>query len=285
MDERTQKVALASCMFLCLLLFFLFLFWFTSSSPRRRTEQDRGNELVDLNDMQDILDSLPVSSSQKQDRQPSISRAQPTRRTVSTGRGSFSEKQIEEIQKRTQQHRQKLEKVAEQWVMDRVNDQSLPENVRERYKLRTIQPYVNGLELYKNGDYYDSVRSLFEVLDHPDATPLAKYMALVYMRSAATKARDFGLFIELSMIQAQLIATEDLTSIGIEKDERSIRWCNIQKELFEARKNSAAFDGIVAKRLRERNLTSRSRSNEERILKNEIKDFEQRFKEFFGHET
>lgn len=200
------------------------------------------------------------------------------------GIGAFSEAELKTMLEESEKASYEIKKLQQALIMQNINDESLAQRTRELNRLRAIKPYGLGIELYKEGKYTESMRQLLLALEDPLATPVTRYMTLIYLRSAAEKEKRFSLFLEFSKIQARLAADEDLSTLGITETEFDDEWFELQNEYAKVMSDPSYEQVILQKRTARRDSSDEKVVADERTrLQNDIKRFKRHYGEFFAH--
>lgn len=303
MDNQKQKILFFVVIFLSVFLFF-FLIWYNSparqaqlSKRPQKAQQTTRPPKKQPTAKKNITDSSQFGASDQQFDQtllaaipqqnlpisvPSSAHFQPGMITIEKGgRGSFSEQELKEMQARRERLYEKSNIIGREKLLSIVNDESLSEMVRLRYKLRLIEPYVQGIEFFDEGNYSEAIKMLFKSLNDPMATPVTRYFALDYMRTAATELKDFGLYLELTKLQSKIVAEDDLSLLDIEKTNSGLDWCAEQEELYKASQSTSEFDKVIAQRMRGSFPTPSNYAARRSFLTEQIDEFKESFKRFF----
>lgn len=272
MDDSQKKLIFA---FSLLILGLIILFVVSLSFKTKEKKYGISKEVSELSSITEIQDERVKFEAK-------ATRARTARVSIQTDRKSpYSEEDIKEINQNREKAQRKLRRAKEQWLLQQVNNESLNSRTREKYRLKSLDSFTEGMEEFKNGNYDKSIKLLFKSLKDPNATPVSKYMVLLYLRSAANRLKNFELFIEFAKIQAELVQNEDLTPLGIEKSDQSVRYVNELEELYKAATNESDYRKLVAKRVVTNEGLVLSLKVVRRHLDNEIQDMKKDFGGFF----
>ncbi len=200
----------------------------------------------------------------------------------SPGKASpFSEEEKQAMALRKKEAETLISESAQNWLTTRVNDENLPEKVKEKYRLKTIASYVEGTNLKKRKNYPEALKAFMNALKDPNASPVSKYYTLLNMKTIALKMKDLDLFIAISKSEAELIYEEDLKTIGISKSKEPLEWIENFEKMMKAKRDPSVMADLVQKRM---DYTSGKfpREEIEADVKNEIERYESIFKELMS---
>ncbi|MGM0599684.1 MAG: hypothetical protein ACQETH_07665 [Candidatus Rifleibacteriota bacterium] len=273
MDDSQKKLIIAfSLLILGLVVLFVLSLSFKTAEKKHNIISKESPELSSITEIEDERAKV----------EPRTIRARSARISVRNDRKSpYSKDDIKEINLNRQEAQRKLRHAKEQWLLQQVNNESLNNRTREKYRLKTLDSFTEGMEEFEQGNYNKSIKLLFKSLKDPKATPVSKYMVLLYLRSAANRIKNFDLFIEFAKTQAELVQNDDLTPLGIEKSDQSVRYVNELEELYKAATNESDYRKLVAKRVVTNEGVVLSLKLVRRQLDNEIEELKNDFGGFF----
>jgi len=157
----------------------------------------------------------------------------------------FSESEQKLMQERVKETNKLIETAAQDWLFSMANDETLSAKTREKYKIKMNKNYVEGSNAQSLKDYPRAIKSYFQVLKSEESTDVTKYFALNNIKTIAIKMNNMELFIEVSKAYAKLIATADLSTIGVKKTDDQIEWIETFEKIYRAKKDPAALESLV----------------------------------------
>lgn len=265
MDEQQKKIAIIGAVTVLSIV----LLWALFSKPKAPKDVFHGTEKhVALKTGKPT--KTPVET--KTERFPSGPVSSPSfSGTVSP----FSDAEQKQMQEREKETDKLIETAARDWLFSMANDESLSEKTREKYKLKMNQNYVEGSNAQSMKDYPRAIKSYFQVLKSEDSTDVTKYYALNNIKTIALKMNNMELFIEVSKAYAKLIATADLSVIGIQKTEDQIEWIENFEKIYKAKRDPSALESLV----QERTADGSPRSEVIQEIMDEAEEYDAIFKE------
>ncbi|GAB4269836.1 MAG: hypothetical protein Kow0029_06120 [Candidatus Rifleibacteriota bacterium] len=193
----------------------------------------------------------------------------------------FSKAELEEMNEREKKAELEVLAAQKRWIDKKVNDETLSEKTREKYRLRSISTYVSGLSAYKAKDYRKAVKDLFDSMKDPKASDVSRYMALMYIRSAALEMGDFELFLEATRAQAVLAAEKDLAVLGITRSDSGIKFVEKLEMIYKMKKDPSEFNRRVEEIMSKNNVREEYRKRVEDALKKEIEEYDEIYGDYF----
>jgi hypothetical protein len=272
MDESQRKIAIVISGILILMLALLLL---SSLFKGTRKKPIENNERPVISKKQ----SPPKTTEQKQ-----TTVSAPISNAPSNHQSPFTETDIEEITSARTEAERLLRIANDQWLLKQVNDPALNERTREKYRLKTLDSYMDGMLAFESGNYKESIQHLLKSLKDPAATPVSQYLILIYLRSAATRLKNFDLFLEFSKVQAELVNKQDLSPLGIEKSDTGLTYCSELEDIFKAATSESGFRKIVQKRMFDEGHLNLDIRAVEKSLNREIEEFKKDFGGFFSYD-
>lgn len=204
-----------------------------------------------------------------------------TSRRSSSGRVSpFSEAEEKEMIERTKETQKLLDVAATGWLTAMVNDTSLSEKTREKYKLKLNRNFVEGSNALGRKDFQMAQKSFFAVLKSEDSSDVTRYFAITNLKTIALKTGNMELFIEIARAEAKMVAQTDLSLLGIAKNDDQIEWVDNFEKLYRAKKDPSALEALVQARMAEDTESPREEIVAE-ILQ-EAQEYEDIFKELMN---
>ncbi len=268
MDDN-KHIAIASvAAFLSLLL----LIWvFSGGKPDAKESSTR-----------EIVAEKPVSKQWQQEEEPQQPVRQTTFSAPAAGSSSpFSDEERQKMLERDKENEVLIEKAATNWLLSMASDETLSEKTREKYKMKLNKSYVEGTNAKKQKNYPVAIKKFYEAIKAPEATPISKYYSLLNIKTMALKLKDMDLFIAASKLEAELIALENLSAIGIKKSTEQREWISTFEKLMQAKKDPAVLNDLIQKRMEENNGACTREEIEETLLQ-ETEQYEEIFKELMG---
>lgn len=206
------------------------------------------------------------------------------------GRGSsyerkspFTKEEIELVNNEIETEYNELLKVQEKWALAKISDTSLTAKTREKYRFKMIKSYGKAIEAMKKKNYRLALKEFRKSLKDPMASPVTQYMAYMYMKSAAQKLGDLDLYLLIADAGAELIATEDLSAIGIEKTTKQRRWVSKFGKLMRAANDKGKYRLLVDERMSKYKASAEKRPIIEKTINRQINEYRKHFKEFFKY--
>jgi hypothetical protein len=194
----------------------------------------------------------------------------------------FTEDDLKEMALNRQSAEKKLRIAQEKYLLDIINNESFNQRTREKYRLRSLDSYVDGMKAFDKGNYEESIKLLAKTLKDPNATDVSRYLVLIYLRSAAHRIRNFDLFLEFSRAQSRLVQSKDLSMLGIEKTDSALAFCDDMEELYKAAIDNKGYNKALEKRIfTEDGIVLNVKSVKEQ-LDQEIEEFKKEFRGFFS---
>jgi hypothetical protein len=190
----------------------------------------------------------------------------------------FSEDELKAMKQRQKESDKIISESAQNWLTSKVNDENLPEKVKEKYRLKTISSYVEGTNLKKQKNYPAALKAFMDALKDPNASPVSKYYTLLNMKTIALKMKDLDLFIAISKSEAELISEEDLKIIGISKSKEHFEWIENFEKMMKAKRDPSVMSELIQKRM----VDGSHREEIENDIKAEIERYESIFKELMS---
>lgn len=274
MEENEKKIALGIVIFLllCIIVFFAGRMFFFRKAPEKRVSIGRPESMSVKN---------IKSGTKEPDRK--YSRSSFTSSSIPAGQvGSpFSKAELEEMNEREKKAELEVLAAQKRWIDKKVNDETLSEKTREKYRLRSISTYVSGLSAYKAKDYRKAVKDLFDSMKDPKASDVSRYMALMYIRSAALEMGDFELFLEATRAQAVLAAEKDLAVLGITRSDSGIKFVEKLEMIYKMKKDPSEFNRRVEEIMSKNNVREEYRKRVEDALKKEIEEYDEIYGDYF----
>lgn len=274
MDESQRKIFVVFFVILAIMLGL-----FVVSYSLRGVKKKR----VDSKTLTSVL-KKPKPTIEPEAKPSSSPTSTPLKSSIIGQTSPFSETDLKEITMARTDAERLLRIANDSWLLDQVNNESLNERTREKYRLKTLDSYMDGMNAFENGDYQASIKLLIQSLKDPNATPVSRYLILLFLRSAATKIKNFELFLEFAKVQAELINKEDLSSLGIEKTDNAIAYCVELEELYKAATNESEYKKLVQKRMFADGGISFDIKSIENGLSKEIDEFKKDFGGGFSHD-
>ncbi len=189
-----------------------------------------------------------------------------------------SKDELEQIKKDKEAAQAELVKAKEEWIQNKINDESLDITTREKYKLLNNQQLANGTMFMRQKNYTDAVKQFNEVVNDETATPLTKYFALESIENIAKILKNKELYFTAAKMRGKLVATADLSVIGQQKKTDYLDWINESEKLLSAKANPEVYNQLLMETQHENGDISAQRARD--ILEETIKDRTLFFGEF-----
>ncbi|GAB1355307.1 hypothetical protein MASR1M12_40510 [Erysipelotrichia bacterium] len=189
-----------------------------------------------------------------------------------------SKDELEQIKKDKEEAMAELVKAKEEWIQNKINDESLDITTREKYKLLNNQQLANGTMYMRQKRYSDAVKQFNEVVNDETATPLTRYFALESIENIAKILKNKELYFTAARMRGKLVATEDLSVIGQEKKTDYIDWIDESEKLLNAKSKPEVYDRLLQETQQHYGDISAQRARD--ILEEKIKDRTLFFGEF-----
>lgn len=161
----------------------------------------------------------------------------------------LTEEDINNIKKRRQQSREKLNKNAIEWLKNKTNDPRFCQQTLEKYKVKSHQGFVNGSYAFMKKDYKNAIKYFNETIKDPNASVITKYFALQNMMNIAYETKDLELYFIAARMNALMCAKEDLSILGIEKSTHQLDWVEKVEKSLKARNDPKYFAECVKMKL------------------------------------
>lgn len=195
----------------------------------------------------------------------------------------FTKEEIKRVNNEIESASQQLLKVEKGWILAKMSDKSLTAKTREKYRFKLIKSYGKGVDAMKNKNYAKALKEFRKSLKDPMASPVTKSMAYMYMKCAAQKLGDLDLYLLIASAEAELIATEDLSAIGIEKTTVQREWVEKFGKLMGAANDKGKYRELVDERMRKYGASADKRPVIEKTINRQINEYRKHFKEFFKY--
>lgn len=193
----------------------------------------------------------------------------------------ISEEEKKRMKKFDAEEEEAMKKSAAEWLQNKLADSSLSAKTREQWLLKANQSYNDGKNARKRKDYKSAIKHFNDILKDEKATPVTKYFALYNLMGCAQEMKDLELFFIAARMRAKLVATEDLTVVGVEqKNTDQLVWCDKVEAALKAKDNPAKFDEAVMLKMNEHN-GELERETAEASVKRDIEFYTKLFKDFY----
>lgn len=193
----------------------------------------------------------------------------------------ISEEEKLRMKKFDKEEDERMRQAAAEWLQEKLADKSISAKTREQYLLKANQSFNDGMLARKRKDYRSAIKHFNNILQDEKATPITKYFALYNLMGCAQETKDLELFFIAARLRAKLVATEDLSIIGIEeKNTDQITWCNKVEAALKAKDNPAKFDEAVRLKIAEFD-GELEREKAEASVKRDIEFYTKLFKDFY----
>lgn len=277
-DEKNQRLIFLGVIAVSTVLFFFFILISTRGRSTRETQKKDSS--VTTTSARDRLKALTPSTKKHAPSDYRPTQSGHAVRPVQRATGAvLSTDEAGKIEERIQRLRQRAQESNYNRIFEKANDDSLNPREQENYRLKANVSYVQGLTELRRGNPQAALSKFFDAMEDEHASPISKYLITRYMKRAASKLKDFELYLDIARIEAELIANEDLSLLGVEKSNSRSKWLDEQEMYYKAMTDRSEFNAIVTRRIGSEMRNPRER--EEKILNEQIERFRRRFRGIF----
>lgn len=193
----------------------------------------------------------------------------------------FSEEEAQEFRRQRAEIRSRISAMKRSWVSGRAGNSSLEDKTQARYQLKLIEGYAAGNKAFNDKNWTEAVKAYMDGVKDPDATSLTRYLCFENMSMAARSLKDYDLYLEILKEQGKLIAEEDLSVLGIKKDNAGMDFYNEKRRYVEAIRDSsdANITRLVDEIMREEDIKEEDRAETEEYFRESYKEWQEFFEQ------
>lgn len=199
----------------------------------------------------------------------------------------MTEKKLALLKKRYEEEERRLKEASFRLAENKLKDPTLDPQALEQYKIKANKDFTRGMLARKKKDYKLAIRSFNDVLKDKATSPITRYFALQNLMDIAKENHDMELYFIAARMNANLQATEDLSLIGIEKNEDALEWVTRVELTLKAINDQKSFEECVKLKLYKENETSggnvvideSSRKEAEEAVRRDIAYYSETYKE------
>ena len=196
---------------------------------------------------------------------------------VSANVSPFTEEEEERLKKNRIESRKRLVENSQKWLEEMVNNESLDEKTREKYRLKLNKNFVEGKIASKNKDYKTALKKFYKALKDPSATVTSKYYIYMNLKILARKMNDIELFIIISKEEGRMLADNEIPVLDLKKSGDALEWITEFETYTKAKKNASIFNKLVTEEIKRTNGAIGRDQAEAKIFE-KIKEYEYAFK-------